>query len=227
MYRRSSAVLLTAILLGACSPSAPATPSAPPESPPHVAQTTPSETSSTSREDAPPSPDTESPTAIWTTPAADPTPSRSGGEDESMPILSAGRPLGLDSFFQPDGNWKENRYNVADRDAIQGVTSKISSCQSYGAERLELRLENKFDTFSFVVGQANSSEVSNQTLLVEVIANGVQLDVRRVEYNRLQPFEGLPVRGVGALEIRVQLDPEAEFCGDGSVIAVLHEIRLE
>jgi hypothetical protein len=135
------------------------------------------------------------------------------------PSLTVDKPLGLSSFFQPISDWTENRYNVADREEVQGIASVVNWC--YPTEHpLELRLENKFQSLQFEVGQANTSEGSSQILIVDVAANGSQADIRRVAFNEIQNFT-IPASGVNAMTIDFYLDNEADNCGDDSVTAIL------
>ncbi len=91
----------------------------------------------------------------------------------------------------------------------------------YNRPSLELRLARRFDQLSFSVGQDNASANSEQVLNVEVVTNGEQADLRKVPFDRVQPFE-VPVSGVNAVVINFELD---EGCDD-SVIAVVESLTV-
>jgi hypothetical protein len=89
---------------------------------------------------------------------------------------------------------------------------------------LELRLARRFAKMSMSVGQANNSPSSDAVLVVEVVANGEQVDLRRVPFDQLQPFE-LDVQDVNALKIHVWIDPET--CRSSKeVVAVVENLVL-
>lgn len=133
----------------------------------------------------------------------------------------------LADFFDVDEQWTESRYDIAKSRQQLGIGAEIQSCYGPDApDTLELRLANNFTTLKFNVGQANGSQASDQVLDVEVIGNGAQIDIRRIPFNKVQPFT-IPVGGVNALVIRVYLDPETDQCDGDSVTAVLHGAVLE
>jgi hypothetical protein len=133
---------------------------------------------------------------------------------------SAGRPLTLANFFQPDTSWLEKRYDIADKSQVQGIGTTVGNCYQGNARPLELRLGNKFKELTFSVGQANDSEASDQKLVVEVLANNQQVEIQSVPFNQVQDFR-IPVDGVNALKILFYLDNTVQRCGSGSVNGVL------
>lgn len=138
-----------------------------------------------------------------------------------------GQTLALADFFSPDSEWTENRYDVADEGAVSGISRDISTCGSnYSTSSLELRLANNFETLNFRVGQANTSEASDQNLVVRVEGNGKQLDVQRIPFNQIQEFS-VPVEGVNAAIMQFYLDDEMEGCGSGDVQAVVYDAELQ
>lgn len=211
-YIGLAGLLATALAIASgCSESQP-TPDAATE---EVTTTRPPEEATESPSDPqPPAPAPETPTSEVTS---------GGTEFPDVPSLEPGVPLGLSDFFRPTDNWNEQVYNVADFASIQGIASEVGRCGLDDAEQIELRTENKFETLSFRVGQANDSDSSSQGLLVEVIGdNGPPLHTARVGWNEVVPFEDLPISAVGAVKIRVALDDGVEGCGyGGDVIAVL------
>lgn len=134
-----------------------------------------------------------------------------------------GVPLALANFFEPDNVWSEGSENIADRKGLQGIFAEISSCGNYSRE-LELRLEDNYKSLSFSVGQANNSRNINQTLTVAVQANGSQVAIKNIPFNKLQNFT-VPVTSVNALQIQFYLDSQNPNCG-GSVVAVLYNAVL-
>ena len=135
---------------------------------------------------------------------------------------ASGRVLTLSDFFEPSDDWEENRFNIADKSQVQGIAAEISSCNRDAARLLELRLSNEYKTLTFSVGQANTSDASDQSLTVEVTGNNSQIDIRHVPFNKFQQFKE-PVAGVNALQIRMYLDSAVTNCGQKSVIGVLSD----
>jgi hypothetical protein len=139
---------------------------------------------------------------------------------------AAGRKLTLADFFQPDSQWSEKRYDIADKSQVQGIGTTVVQCSSGTPRELELRLANNFDKLTFSVGQANDSQASDQNVSVEVLGNNQQIDIRSVPFNQIQEFT-IPVTGVNALKIDLRLDSDVPNCGrTGSVIGVLTDITL-
>ena len=137
-----------------------------------------------------------------------------------------GRQLGLDDFFNADSQWEERRYDLADQQDVPGVGSTVQGCgQSSTYDRtLELRLGNNFSELTFSAAQANNSQRSDQDLVVEILANNEQRDIRSVPFNQIQDFT-VDVEGVNALVIRLYLDDAVDNCG-GSVTGVISEATV-
>lgn len=163
------------------------------------------------------------------TPAGGPSPDASQGavlgEDR------AGDSLTLADFFRPDTNWTENRFDVADEPDVSGIASEVSQCEitDYGPNAvLELRLANNFEKLNFSVGQSNSSESSDSTLVVRVVGNGDQIDIQRVPFDQVQDFD-LDVSDVNALQIEAFLDQgSSNACyREGPVTAVVWDAELQ
>jgi hypothetical protein len=189
------------------------------EEDPTTAETEDTPSQSTSVESTPTEPQIETPTGDVTTTSVQPI------DSTESPTLSAGTPLRLSHFFQPTSVWTENRYNVADREDVQGIAAEVFYCSQHDDLRLELRLENKFQNLEFEVGQANTSNSSTQQLVVDVATNGTQADIRRVKFNQIQPFS-ISAAGVNALTIDFYLDDEIVNCGDGTVVPVVFDMVL-
>lgn len=155
-------------------------------------------------------------------PTSEPTPT---GSPTEAPTLPSDIPLTLDKFFEPNENFEENRYDVAGREDVLGIATEIQRCEQNEYGVLELRLANKYQTLRFSVGQADVSQSSEETLFVEIVGNGTQLEIRRVPFNQIQDFE-LQVAGVNALKIYLYLDSESPSCRgtSESVIAVLESV---
>lgn len=138
-----------------------------------------------------------------------------------------GQTLALADFFNPGSDWTENRYDVADQGSVSGIATEIRYCGvSEGPKPLELRLANNFKNLKFKVGQANSSESSDQILGVRVEGNGKQLDIQPVSFNEIQEFS-VKVEGVNALKLQFYLDKEGEHCNSGAVQAVIYDVELQ
>ena len=155
--------------------------------------------------------------------SADPEPT-SGG---ALPPEVKGQTLVLADFFNPDSDWTEGRYNVADRGSVSGIAHEVSACGlGDSVPTLELRLANNFDDLKFEVGQDNDSRSSDQTLTVRVEGNNKQLDVQTIPFNEVQDFS-VPVADVNALKIQFYLDEQNENCSEGSVQAVIYDVELQ
>lgn len=138
-------------------------------------------------------------------------------ETTTIELPSEGDELGLDDFFNPDGNWEEGRWNVADRKDEQGV-----SVNSLSSQELELRLQNQFSTLRFDAGQANDSESSECVSKVDVVVDGELRETREFGFNTIQEFEGVDVSDSNA----VRLEVSKTGCSD-YVRVVLSRIELE
>lgn len=147
----------------------------------------------------------------------DETESESGEETTTIELPPEGDELGLDDFFNPDGNWEEGRWNVADRKDEQGV-----SANSLSSRELELRLQNQFSTLRFDAGQANDSTSSECTAKVDVVVDGELRETREFGFNVVQEFDGVDVRDSNAVRIEVSLPG----CND-YVRVVLSRIQVE
>ncbi len=131
--------------------------------------------------------------------------------------------MSLSNFFEPESNWTENRYDVADKSGVSGMATTISG---YGdGPTLELRLANNFTTLTFNVGQANDSKSSDKVLVVRVVGNGKQLDVRKVPFNTIQEIS-VPVVNVNALKIELSLE-ETPNRDSKSISAVISDVTLD
>lgn len=128
--------------------------------------------------------------------------------------------LGLEWFFEPSSDWDESRFDVADRRQAPGIGTRIDYCYQGASEVLELRLSNYFSRLTFSVGQSNDSRASDQKLIVEVIANNAQVEVRRVQFNEIQAFD-IPVKGVNAMKILFYMDNQVRNCGQKPLTAVV------
>lgn len=173
------------------------------------------------------SPSVEPSATVSATPEESPTPTAAPtaslmDEDEASGILddtARGQALALNDIFKADGQWYEDRYSVSDRSDIRALGTEVS-CYG-GTPSLELRLARRFDQLSFSVGQDNASANSDQVLIVEVVTNGEQSDLRKVPFDRVQPFE-VPVSGANAVIIKFDLDQDC----DDSVIAVVESLTV-
>lgn len=114
---------------------------------------------------------------------------------------------------------------MADKGQIPGIGRKVNSCYATSPGVLELRLRNYFKAIDFSVGQDNASRASDQILMVRIIGNGTQIDIKRVPFNKVQTFS-LPVKDVNALQIQFFLDEKTANCGHASVNAVLYDAKL-
>lgn len=164
--------------------------------------------------------------------AGDPNGSAGGTEtfapeptDGAPKKIESGETLTLSNFFQPSDEWEENRFNIADKSEIPGISSTVESCYANDAQTLEMRLGGKFKELKFSVGQANLSQSTDQRVVARVTGNNSQLDVYRVPFNKFQTFK-VDVSRVNALSIEMFLDDDVEDCG-GSVQAVLYDMTLQ
>jgi len=161
------------------------------------------------------------------------TSSFSGAQDSSSlspPVLASnaiGRSLTLADVFSSTGNWRDDRFDIANRAGLTGIGTEVTNCDENGAVMLELRLAEGFNTLKMNVGQANTSKSSDQVLITEVVANGKQIDSRHVPFNKIQAFQE-PISGVNALRILAYLDPTACSASrtSPSVLAVVQGLTV-
>ena len=80
---------------------------------------------------------------------------------------------------------KDGLYNVATLTDQKGVGATVGS----GSQKVEaeLRLANRYEKFTFNVGQANNSKSSDETLHVEVNKNGANDSIIEVPFNETRP----------------------------------------
>lgn len=164
----------------------------------------------------------EEPVDAAATSSPAPTSSASDESETDARVLeetARDQPLTLGDIFNVEGEWTEDRYNVSDRSDIRALGARVLCSSS--TRSLELRLARRFDTLSFTVGQDNASDSSQEVLVVEVIGNGEQMDVRRVPFDQVQPFD-LPITGVNAVIIDFSLERPC----DDSVIAVVESLTV-
>jgi hypothetical protein len=171
------------------------------------------------------------PTSSSTTPDApvvdgSSAPTDSGSETPPVTLAAdvAGRPLTLSNIFKYPVDWKDGRYDVADRKDATGIGGVLTACGEYDAPTLELRLANNFSRLKLEFGQSNSSESSDHTLVVRIDANGQYRDQKSIKLNQIAAFD-LPVQNVNALKVIVSLK-ETTACGTGSAEAVLMNMIL-
>jgi len=153
-----------------------------------------------------------------------PTPTMAASEPESgeagletLDVPSANRPLGLDDFFNPRGEWEEGRWNVADRENEQGIAATIRR-----ANDLELRLQNRFSTLSFDAGHANDSESSECTTQIDILVDGELRETHSFEFNVIQSFKDVDISDGNAIKLIV-----SNTCVGGTSRVVLSRIQVE
>lgn len=122
----------------------------------------------------------------------------------------------------PEGDWRTDRFNIAEESDIRGNAVDLY-CYSEPTE-LEFRLENKFTELTFAVGQANSSDSSDNEIKLEVLGDGDQIDVKNIAFNKVESFT-IDVTGVNALRLGTAIDDEDSECF-GDTTAVLFDMRL-
>ncbi|MFE4081782.1 hypothetical protein [Paenarthrobacter sp. YIM B13468] len=125
-------------------------------------------------------------------------------------------------FFEPESSWTENRFDVEDKAGVSGIAAQIST---YGQQTLELRLGNNFSSLTFNVGQANDSKSSDKILVIRVVGNGKQLDVRKVPFNTVQEIS-VTTKMVNAVKIEATVE-DAESRDSKSVLAVVSDVTLD
>ncbi|WP_286967442.1 MULTISPECIES: hypothetical protein [Arsenicicoccus] len=154
----------------------------------------------------------------------------SGSPSESetgLPPISADDRISLSQVFAKTDGWQENKYNFAGKVGVQGMASLVQGCGSDSSQVqwIELRLQNKFTELDFDVSQSDSSKSSDQRLTAEVVANGQQVDIDTVPFNKIKAFTRINLRDVNALKIRLFLDDKVEGCSyKGGVEAVLSNV---
>ena len=135
-----------------------------------------------------------------------------------LPTNASGRPLTLADVFTTTGTWKDDRFSISSHQDLKGIGTSTSACSPDNASVLELRLADGFSKLTMTAGQDNDSASSDEVLIVDVVANGTQIDTRHIKFDALQSFTE-NVRGVNALQIRVYLDTAK--CVNKEVTAVI------
>lgn len=158
-------------------------------------------------------------------PSAMPTGGGSATPGDISPEKTKGRDLAVNDFFEPDDHvLKDGLYNVATLTDQKGVGATVGS----GSQKVEaeLRLANRYEKFTFNVGQANNSKSSDEILHVEVNKNGANDSIVEVPFNETRPVE-VDAANVNALKIVLSCQPkEGSTCRD-EITAVLYGMRLE
>jgi hypothetical protein len=160
--------------------------------------------------------------------AAPPSSGSPSTSPSSVPTEKIGQPLSLREAHSSYPEWEERLYEVADSSDVRAMGTSVSGCGlvSYSPQ-LEFRLANRFDSLSMKVAQANSSESSDQTLVVVIEGNDEQIDVRQVPFNEVVSIADVNIDGVNALRVRLYLDDEDEDCGSSGtseVTAVIEQL---
>ena len=137
----------------------------------------------------------------------------------------AGRPLTLSNIFNHPEEWKDGRFDIADRKQSTGIGGVLNDCGELSASTLELRLANNFSRLKLEFGQSNASESSDKLLMVRVDANGAYQDQKSTKLNQIAAFD-LGVQKVNALKIIVYLKRTPECFQGGTVEAVLMNMVL-
>lgn len=136
---------------------------------------------------------------------------------------ASGKPLHRSDVFSTVGTWSEQRYDVADQSKVFAMGATVT-CGTTSSASLELRLANRFSQLSFQVGQATDSASSDETLVVDVIANSSEKkDNRSIPFNKIQDF-AVDVKSVGALKINFTL--QCKDFTSSSVIAVVQGMTV-
>ena len=99
-------------------------------------------------------------------------------------------------------------------------------CNSNGPQAvIELRPADRFSKLSFNIAQANNSQSSNASLIVDVIANADdKLDNHAIPFNKIQSFSE-NIADVGAVKIEFTV-PCPQNSDEGSVVAVLENMTV-
>jgi hypothetical protein len=159
------------------------------------------------------------PTDTGTDPTDTATPS-------AVPTDRIGQPLGLNDAFAVSQGWTEERWSIASQKDVRAMGATLTSCGPDEGAQLDFRLRHDFHSLSMKVGQADTSQSSDSTLVVEVIGNGKQREIRQIRFDVLQPIT-VSVDDVNALQIRLYLDPDDEDCTTaGSVIGTISALTL-
>lgn len=150
------------------------------------------------------------------------------GGISGSPVAPAPGQITLASFFNPQ-DWKEDRYDVADRKQVQGVLAglKTPCISNDGGAEVEMRLGAASQRLNFAVGQSQDSASSREVMTVRVFADNGQVDLKKVPFGQIQTFD-LDVARVNALRIRFNLDSSENSCsGEVPINAVLFDGTLQ
>lgn len=134
--------------------------------------------------------------------------------------------LALNDFFGPNQSWSENRFDIGSAKQVRGLANSSLTCNGESSPSLELRLGNNFTELGFSAGQGNASLASDYSLVIEVLANNRQVEIRSIPFNKISSFK-IPVTDVNALIIKVYEEaPSGKTCWSGQITAVLTGVRL-
>jgi hypothetical protein len=128
--------------------------------------------------------------------------------------------------FKKSEEWEEDRFGLADREDVKGWGMTLQGCGDYYATDLELRLAHRFQKMTMQVGQGNDSHSYDQLLVVEVYDGTEQVEIQRIPFDTVTPFD-ISAVGVNAMIVRLYIDDESQKCSsDASVIAVVEGLTL-
>lgn len=117
--------------------------------------------------------------------------------------------LSLQHFHMPEG-WEEKNYDVANRKQLLGVGTELEHDYLRKVVGLELRPGASYSRLTFETGMAMDSELSLLPMLVRVMTDGKQAELKRVAFGRIQAFD-LNIQGVSAVRIRFYFDDIKEY----------------
>ena len=139
-----------------------------------------------------------------------------------LPTSASGRTLGLSDIFATTGTWKEERYDISDTSNVFGMATVLSGCGAQPYE-LELRLAHRFTNLKMKVGQANNSQTSDNSVVVDVVKNGTKIDSQSVPFDVVQPFDE-DITDANSLKLQFHLDPAK--CVSGGVTTVVEGLTV-
>ena len=89
--------------------------------------------------------------------------------------------------------------------------------------QLELRLAHHFTKMALSVGQANNSQIADNTVIVDVVKNGNKIDSHPVPFDTVQSFNEDITDG-NSVKLSFHLDPAK--CESGSVTVVVQGLTV-
>ena len=230
-------IALLSLLLTACNSQTTPDASAPSsETPSNISSPTSEESSATPSnppESSPVMTSDESPET-----ASNPT-STESSDKANIPDEAANSSLTLDGFSDHSEDWKDGTFDIADKESITGMKTKLSSCiepprsnslDRYGSgeQTLRLNLGHKYENLSFKTGLSNDSEALDKKVSIRFTDGTQQLgDIYTVGFDEIKDIE-FTVKDQNVVFIQLYTtENKGGTCSTESVSPVIYDVNLD